>query len=261
MQQKYLLIFLFSAIINTGFKTPESYWAKEKHKDYSLFYTSTDRYNKKEYIKLIENGVNSVKLFFNTSYKNTFDIILHPNRHSLDSAWQKYLNMPDLKSECWMVASGDATKLDMISPKLWDSLSCEHKYRDKVKTQQLITHELFHVIHGQFNTSPDFSNTEGIDWFVEGLATFASGQCDSLRIKEVKKAIADNKIPKSLNDFWTGKLKYGLSGSVVMYLDYKYGRIKLKTLLPFNNKTDLLLTLNTTETELVEGWKNYMKAL
>ena len=60
----------------------------------------------------------------------------------------------------------------------------------------MITHELIHVYHGQLNVSPDFSNTEGIDWFIEGLATYASGQCDSMRISEVKVAIENNKIPQ-----------------------------------------------------------------
>ena len=106
--------------------------------------------------------------------------------------------MPSFKSECWMVASGIAGKLDMISPKMWDKEACEHSYSETEKVQQLITHELVHVYHAQLNNSPDFSDTEAIDWFVEGLATYASGQCDSSRIKEIKKAIAENKIPGTL---------------------------------------------------------------
>jgi hypothetical protein len=183
---------------------------------------------------------------------------VHLNRHSLDSAWQKDWNMPTFKSECWMVASGVASKLDMISPKMWDKESCEHKYEDSQKTQQLITHELVHVYHGQLNASPDFSNIEGLDWFVEGLATYASGQCDSVRIAEVKKAILENNLPKTLDSFWSGKLKYGLSGSVVMYIDKHYGRVKLKELLSFNKKADLFSALNTTAPELLDGWKIYM---
>lgn len=85
-----------------------------------------------------------------------------------------------------MVASGIATKLDMISPKMWDKESCEHQYAETKKHNSSL-HELVHVYHGQLNASPDFSNVEGIDWFVEGLATYASGQCDSLRIAEIKK--------------------------------------------------------------------------
>ena len=160
-----------------------------------------------------------------------------------------------------MVASGIASKLDMISPKRWDKESCEHIYSETKKTQQLITHELIHVYHGQHNSSPDFSNAEGIDWFVEGLATYASGQLDSLRITKIKEAISQNKIPENLNDFWKGNLKYGLSGSIVKYIDEKYGRKKLIALLPFNNKSDLLSALNTKETELINEWKKYILKL
>ncbi|MFZ4520792.1 MAG: hypothetical protein ACOYNC_03750 [Bacteroidales bacterium] len=49
--------------------------------------------------------------------------------------------------------------------------SCEHVYSEKLKTQQIITHELVNVYHGQLNAGPDFSDVSGIDWFVEGLAT------------------------------------------------------------------------------------------
>jgi hypothetical protein len=149
----------------------------------------------------------------------------------------------------------------MISPKKWDKETCEHKYGDSLKTQQLITHELIHVFHGQLNASPDFSNVEGIDWFVEGLATFASGQCDSLRIGEIRKAISENIIPGSLENFWTGKLKYSLSGSMVMFIDSKYGRSGLKELLLFNRKADILSALGITESKLLKEWQDYILGL
>jgi hypothetical protein len=109
------------------------------------------------------------------------------------------------------------------------------------------------------NASPDFSDVSGMDWFVEGLATYASGQLDAERIGEVKNAIAKNEIPGGLDNFWTGKLKYGLSGSVVMYIDKKFGREKLKQLLPFNKKDQILNSLGITESELINGWKDYIK--
>jgi hypothetical protein len=208
-------------------KTNNDNWIIEKQKGYSIFYTRADKQGKEGYKKLISNGANSVISFFTSPYKKDFDVYMHPNRHSLDSTWQKDWKMPDFKSECWMVASGVADRLDAISPRLWATESCEHNYADKIKSQQLITHELFHVYHAQFNTSPDFSDAAGIDWFVEGLATYASGQCDSTRIAGIKNAIVKNTVPKSLDKFWTGKLKYGLSGSVVMYIDKKYKRAKL----------------------------------
>ena len=160
-----------------------------------------------------------------------------------------------------MVASGVASRLDILSPRLWDKESCEHSYSDKTKTQQLITHELVHVFHGQLNISPDFSDVTDIDWFVEGLATFASGQCNKASINEVKRALAENEIPASLDSFWTGKLRYSLSGSVVMYIDKKFGRIKLKALLKFNKKSELLDSLKITEAELLTGWADFIKTL
>jgi hypothetical protein len=181
-----------------------------------------------------------------------------PSRQSLDSAWQTDWKMPEFKSECWMVASGVGQKIDIISPKKWDKEACEHEYSESIKTQQLITHELVHVFHGQLNVSSDFSNVEGIDWFVEGLATYASGQCDSTRIAEIKNAIDNNKIPTSLDNFWTGNLKYGLSGSMVMFIDSKYGRTRLKELLPFNKKTEILQSLKITEEELLQAWTDYI---
>lgn len=242
-----------------GFMTTSENWISEKQNGYVLHYTAVDKPNKEEYQVLINKGTETVSRFFHGTYKNDFNIFIHPDRQSLDSTWRKEWNMPEFKSECWMVASGVAARLDIISPVTWADQSCEHKYADLVKTQQLITHELVHVYHGQFNPSGDFSDVTGIDWFVEGLATYASGQCDSARMSTVKKAIAANQVPQSLDAFWTGPLKYGLSGSMVMFIDKQNGREKLTGLLGFNRLTELLSALNTTEAELINGWRKYMQ--
>lgn len=257
-QYNKLLLILLAALLSGGWKVTDQYWTKEKHNGFSLIFTPADKNNTAGYQKLIENGIVSVSSCFKSQFKQEFDVYIQPSRHALDSTWRKDWNMPEFRSECWMVASGVASRLDMISPQLWDKESCEHKYSESAHTQQLITHELVHVFHGQLNASPDFSNTEGIDWFVEGLATYVSGQLDSAGISEVKKAINGNRIPESLDSFWTGKLRYSLSGSVVMFIDIKYGREKLTELLPLNKKSDILPALNTTEKELLESWKNYI---
>ena len=160
-----------------------------------------------------------------------------------------------------MVASGVADRLDMISPVTWEKNSCEHSYKNHAHTQQLITHELVHVYHGQVNASPDFSNTDRVDWFVEGLAVYASGQLDSIQVKEIKKVITAGKAPKSLDDFWKGRLRYGMSGSVIRYIDTRLGRATLKKLLPLNKKADLLAALGLTEAALLEEWEKYMLGL
>lgn len=260
-KNRSVFLLVSSFLLFTGWKNVDKNWIAEKHKGYILYYTSIDERNKREYSEFISTGIKSATSFFYGSYKKGFSVFIHPDRQSLDSVWQKDWNMPEFKSECWMVASGVATKLDIISPKLWDKQSCEHIYSETKHTQQLITHELVHIYHGQLNTSPDFSNTEGIDWFVEGLATFAAGQCDTSRMAEVKKAILENKIPGSLEEFWKGKIKYGLSGSVVMYIDHQYGRTKLNELLPLNKKSAILSVLKTTEQELLAEWKKYIQHL
>lgn len=236
-------------------------WELAEGPGYSLSYTRLDHQDIEEYQSYFISGKKAVEAFFSGEFKTDFQITVHPTRASLDSTWQQDWGMPDFKSQCWMVASGVARKMDIIAPKRWDSLACEHRYADTVKTQRLITHELVHVFHGQYNVSPDFSDVSGIDWFVEGLATYASGQCDTTRISEVKQALLSGNTPKMLNKFWTGNLRYGLSGTVVMYLDTTYGRRKLSGLLQFNKLEDLLNALETTEPEILKEWVSYIAKL
>jgi hypothetical protein len=254
-----LLLLMVVSSIFICWRNSDPVWNMEKHLRWNVYYTNQDKDLIGEYDKLFDQGANEVSRFFNTGFKNRFDIFVHPNRHSLDSAWQKDWNISEFKSECWMVASGIATKLDIISPKSWDKESCEHSYSQKTNVQRLITHELVHVFHGQLNESPDFSKTEGIDWFVEGLANYASGQCDSVRILEIKKAIHENAIPATLDSFWTGKLRYGLSGSVVLYIDQHYGRSSLIKLLPMTKKSQVLSALGIPEQDLLKEWRDYLQ--
>jgi len=236
-------------------------WRSETHGLYNLIYCPEEKNEIQEYQSLVDKGIEDVKVFFDAAYTRSFDVIVHHNRASLDSAWQINWKLPDFKSECWMVASGTASRLDMLAPKVWDLESCEHKYADQEKTQQLITHELVHVFHGQHNPDPEFENVEGVDWLVEGLAVYVSGQCDSLQILEIKSAVSLKKAPQSLDKFWTGKLKYGLSGSLVMYIDKKIGREELKKLLPLTKKSQVLEALGTDEKTLLAGWEKYLLTL
>jgi len=157
-----------------------------------------------------------------------------------------------------MVASGISQKLDMISPVRWIIQSCEHDYTNKDETQRLVTHELVHIYHAQVNRSKDFSETDNLDWFVEGLATYASGQFTKDKLAQVQQAVKENNVPVSLNDFWKGKMRYQLSGSVLLFVDKIYGRKKLISLLPFTKKSEILSELNTTEERLMADWKAFL---
>ncbi|MBI3219338.1 MAG: collagenase [Bacteroidetes bacterium] len=233
-------------------------WKSEKRTGYIVRFTQQDEATRAEYVSLLDQGKKDVQTFFKKAYRTDFEVYIHPNRQSLDAQWQADWKMPDFKSECWMVASGVATKLDLLSPSRWKEDACEHSYEDKEKTQELITHEMVHVFHGQWNKSPDFSEVEQLDWWVEGLATYASGQCDRSRMEEVHKALVENKVPITLDKFWSGKNRYGQSGSVVMYIDQHYGREKIIELLPLSKKTELLDALKITEEQLLADWKKFV---
>ena len=110
-----MLQLLFSkgmiALLLTSWTASINNWIVEKRRGYTTYYTTSDQLNKKEYVELIDKGIRSVRHFFGESYKSGFTVFVHPDRHSLDSSWQKDLNMPGFKSECWMVASGSGMDL------------------------------------------------------------------------------------------------------------------------------------------------------
>lgn len=233
-------------------------WLTENRKGYSLLFTSQDAANKQAYLGFTDQGMEQVKTFFGKPYLYNFSIIIHPNRSSLDSTWSANWHEPNFKSECWMVASGVSDRLDMLSPQKWDTESCEHSYQDLPAMQQLITHELVHVYHGQLNKSPDFSKTDNLDWLVEGLATYASGQLQASKKQAVKEQITNNLAPDKLSKFWTGTNKYALSGSMAWFIDIKYGRKALWSILPYSTAAEVLGKLGTTEEILLNDWRNFM---
>ncbi|MBS1976025.1 MAG: hypothetical protein JST46_01565 [Bacteroidetes bacterium] len=261
MQKRRLsiIIILLAQIMSPYPGVAQTDWFQEPHNKYRLFYKNPDKNGRNQYEELVNEALVKVQQFFGSPMPRTFDVFVHPNRASLDQQWRRDWNMPDFKSECWMVASGIAAKLDLVSPRVWETEACEHHYEDKTKTAQLILHEIVHVYHGQNNPSPDFSEVEGIDWFVEGLATYASGQCDENRMLEVKKGLKSNGLPKSLDQFWQGSTKYGLSGSMVQFIDKEFGRARLAGLMKFRKKQEILDAMGVTEGQLIARWGAYME--
>ncbi len=247
------------AILLLSWNIASKPWTVKECGTFTLHYPAQDESNFPEYFKLLNNGCEVVEGFFRETFKNTFNVFIYPNRISLDKALGKERKTPGFKSQCKMVALWTGDKLDMISPKSWDKESCGYHYKDKEKTRKLITRELFHIYHGQIKTNP-FSDADSIAWFVEGFATFASGQCDSTKMNEIKKAFKNNEITLSLNKFWTGKYRSGLSGSLVMYIDKEFGREKLRELLKVDTKKDILNALAITEKDLLERWTKFIQS-
>jgi hypothetical protein len=126
--------------------------------------------------------------------------------------------------------------------------------------RRLLTHELVHVFHGQYNPSSDFLEVEGIDWFVEGLATFASGQLEEEHVGAARAALESGAGPRDLATAWTGRYRYGVCGSLVAFVDREWGRAVLVELLEETNGARLLERLGVSETELLARWREWVRA-
>ena len=62
-----------------------------------------------------------------------------------------------------------------------------------------------YVFHGQYNPDHSFNYIEKLDWLVEGIATFVSGQLDANRSQRLKQLINENKVPSTLDIFGKDK--------------------------------------------------------
>ena len=153
-----------------------------------------------------------------------------------------------------MIASGVAHRLDLLSPRTWNKEACDHNADDTMEIRQVTWHELVHVFHGQQNPDHTFSYVEKLDWLVEGVASYVSGQLTEKRLQRIKQMIAENKTPSTLDDFWKGPDRYGLSGSIVAYIDKTFGRKKLFELLRVTNKQEALQLMGITEKQLIIDW-------
>jgi hypothetical protein len=203
----------------------------------------------------IAEGRSVISSFFGQNFPRVFQVHVFPHRAQLDAQWQKDWGAPDFKSECWMVASGVAHRLDLLSPAVWSTEACEHNANDQLETQRLITHEMVHVYHGQHNPVPDFTGLDDLAWLIEGVATYASGQLTDVRVASVRKLVEEGKAPTSLAKFWSGKDRYGLAGSLVKYVDARVGRNELFNLLKETKQSEILAHVGLSETELIEEWK------
>jgi len=243
-----------------GFRSSDSSIVpiEDVEQKYILNYSNSDSNIQSEISGYIDNGINNIESFFEKPFNHQFEVHLFPNRNELDKQWQKDWNMPEFKSQCWMVASGTAMRLDILSPQVWSTEACEHSYENKAKLEKLIYHELVHVYQGQNNPNPDFEGMDKIGWFLEGIAVYASGQLDEERISRAKEALELDKIPAKLENIWSGNYRYATAGSLVYYIDEKYGRKKTFELLAFTSEQQILESLNISQDELLMNWKAFL---
>lgn len=199
-----------------------------------------------------------VERYFAAPFLQPFTVRVYPTRAALNAAFPPEWGLAE--TECWMVASGVGDGVRLLSPRAWKTEACEHDGDDARHVEQLLAHELVHVFHGQRNPSPDFVDVAGIDWFVEGLATLASGQLADGKQLSARQALESGAGPSSLARAWTGRYRYGVSGSLVAYVEHVLGRARLLGLLQATSDEELLALIGMDEAELLAGWRAWVLA-
>ena len=193
-----------------------------------------------------------IQLFFGASFPDPIHFRMVADRAAFDSAVAKFGVNP---TQCWMVGLGTADLMVVLSPSSWAKQACEHDPKDLPAVRQLITHELIHVYHGQFNPSRDFTGIDDLDWFIEGLAVFGSGQLTKERLDRMQAAISAGQLPSSLSKVWTGPNRYAFAGSLVRYVDQTWSRATVVRLLRVRSTAEALALLSISEKSLLEGWR------
>ena len=199
----------------------------------------------------------AIEHFFGRPFVNPVAVTIVASRKDFDDAMPATWGVAP--TQCWMVGAGVYDRLIMLSPSAWAKDACDHKAGDVNEAKQILRHELTHVFHGQHNATHDFTGMDDSAWFIEGLATFVSGQLDDIRLARAQAALSQGKGPSRLADAWSGTEKYGFSGSMVAYVDRNYGRRKLIALLEKTNNAAMMQELGVTEPQFLAAWANWLK--
>ena len=212
-----------------------------------------------EYIvNSVVEGRERVEEFFKDPYLAEFGVYLFGNRRDLDRFWRTLWDMPTFYSECWMVASGTQDTLVILSPRAWREEACKHDPEKDVHVQNLITHELVHIYHDQYNRADGFEGLASINWFVEGLATYVSGQLDEGYLASPVEAIRLGIAPRRLDEAWRGKYRYSVCGSLVKYIKTRGGRALLKRLLRATSPEEIYREIGIGEGQLLKEWRAWV---
>jgi hypothetical protein len=207
---------------------------------------------------LLREAVAAVERWFGAPFARPFTITILTDRAAFDASFPPEWGFS--KTDCWMVAAGVADGVRLLSPRVWKDEACEHDAADELHLRNLLAHELVHVYHGQHNPSPDFVDTTGIDWFVEGLATLASGQLEEEHALSARDALEGGVGPKTLGTAWTGKYRYGVCGSLVAFVERELGHARIHELLGATSGDELLALIGMGEEELLERWRAWVLA-
>jgi len=189
-------------------------------------------------------------------FPDTVSVQIFAHREGFTVALREAWGIPE--TACWMVGAADDHSLFLLSPGVWEAEACEHDPEDEEHRRLLVTHEAVHVFHGQVNPSDDVGLLEELGWFIEGLATYISGQLEGAHAGRAAKAFAVDEGPRELSEAWSGPYRYGVAGSLVAYVDDRWGRETLRAALEVTTQHELLTLLGTTEADLLADWERWV---
>jgi hypothetical protein len=190
-------------------------------------------------------------------FPDTVSVWILPSREAFTAALSEAWGIRE--TACWMVGGADDHSLFLLSPGVWGDEACEHDPGDPEHRQMIVTHEAVHVYHGQVNPSPDIGLLEEIGWFVEGLATYVSGQLEASHAGRAAEAVETGVAPERLADAWSGPYRYAVSGSMVRFIDERWGRETLNEALHEQTEAEVLDVLGVSEEAFVGGWEAWTR--
>jgi hypothetical protein len=100
---------------------------------------------------------------------------------------------------------------------------------------------------------------DDLGWFVEGVAAYVAGQVDGAHKDDARRALAKGVTPTKLADAWSGKYRYGVCGSMVKFIDDRYGRKVLRKMLTAVTNDQALALLSLSESQFLADWREFVK--
>lgn len=225
---------------------------RQEEPPYELRFDEVDREVAQALAPVLDRGVADVEAFFGAGFAAPFRVTICRDRPTFDASFPPEWGVT--QTQGWMVATGVATDLRILSPRVWKTQASGHDPDDAVHLRGILTHELVHVFHGQRNPTGDFTGCESIGWFLEGLAVFASGQLETGHRARAAEAVANGKVPRRLATAWTGEYRYGVCGSLVEHLDARCGRAATMRMLAATTQDELLEVVGIGEDQLLASW-------
>ena len=229
----------------------------EEHAGYRLEYVAADRTVAQSLVPMIDRGRQTAEQFFATTYPSSFVVRVFPDRAALTAHWRDVWNQPTLQTQCWEIAGGWATELDILSPSVWRTEACAHDGSNSSHVANVVAHELVHVLHGQRN-SAFLSLAAAAPWIVEGMAAFASGQWAADYAGSVRATVSGGFAPEAFAALWTSPANYALAGSVFSYVNQRFGVVAVRQLLTVRTGAELLTALSTDATTLLREWRAWV---